>query len=99
MRFQRLDEGPNTTLEIEGSLDALTAAELRPVIDDLAEKPEAHVTVELSHLSSIDASGVGALVAIYKRVHENHGEVLLHGLMGQPLAIFRLLKLESLTLA
>ena len=98
MNFRKLDQGNNTTLGIEGSLDALSAADLRPVIEEIVDRThtDMHVIVDVSELQSIDASGVGALVAIYKRVHGNHGDVALHGLVGQPLAIFKLLKLDNI---
>ena len=98
MNFSRLEEGMNTTFEIEASLDALSAADLRPVIEEIVDHThtDMHVIVDVSHLDLIDASGVGALVAIYKRVHSNHGEVAVHGLVGQPVAIFRLLKLDRI---
>ena len=98
MNFTRMEEGKNTTLEIEGSLDALTAAELRPVIEEIVSRThtDMHVVVDLSQLATIDASGVGVLVAIYKRVIGKHGDLAVQGLIGQPLAILKLLKLDSI---
>ena len=96
MTVNQSSNGLATTLEIEGTLDALSAAELRPVIEALAAADRVHLTVELSHLDTIDASGVGAIVSIYKRVHAHRGEVRIQGLAGQPLQIFKLLKLDTL---
>ena len=42
----------------------------------------------------LDSSGVGALVSLYKRVRAYGGEVVMIGLRDQPLAIFRLLRLD-----
>ena len=42
----------------------------------------------------VDSSGVGALVSLYKRVRGQGGEVVVIGLRDQPLAIFRLLRLD-----
>ena len=42
----------------------------------------------------LDSSGVGALVSLYKRVRARGGEVVVLGLRDQPLAIFRLLRLD-----
>ena len=47
----------------------------------------------LPRLKTIDSSGVGVLVSLYKRVRAQGGEVLVIGL-DQPLAIFKLLKLN-----
>ena len=42
----------------------------------------------------VDSSGVGAIVSLYKRVRGQGGEVVVSGLRDQPLAIFRLLRLD-----
>lgn len=83
-----------TTLRVEGELDALSAPTLRPTIDGiLAESPKT-VVVDLSGLRMIDSSGVGAIVSLYKRLRATGGDFRLDGLAGQPLAIFKVLKLD-----
>jgi anti-sigma B factor antagonist len=52
------------------------------------------VVIDMSALRSVDSSGVGAVVSLYKRVRAQGGQVSVQGLMGQPLAIFRLLRLD-----
>jgi anti-anti-sigma regulatory factor len=42
----------------------------------------------------VDSSGVGALVSLYKRARAQGGAVIVTGLRDQPLAIFRLLRLD-----
>lgn len=53
------------------------------------------VTLDLSGLSSIDSSGIGALVSLCKRLSEQGGNVRAVGTHDQPLAVFRLLGLEG----
>jgi anti-sigma B factor antagonist len=96
MTFTRIDEGTKTTLRIEGSLDAVSTPELRPTIEQLLTDGRMHVTVDLGHLRLIDSSGVGVIVSIYKRVRAAGGKVVLTGVRDQPLAIFKLLRLERL---
>jgi len=81
-------------LVIEGELDAVTVSELRAEIEKLLTRPAKRVDVDLSRLRMIDSSGVGALVSLYKRVRANGGNVVVQGLRDQPLAIFRLLRLD-----
>ncbi len=83
-----------TTLRVEGELDALSAPTLRPDIDTIANENPKLVVVDLSHLRMIDSSGVGAIVSLYKRMRASGAEFKLEGLNGQPLAIFRVLKLD-----
>jgi anti-sigma B factor antagonist len=39
---------------------------------------------------------VGAIVSLYKRVRADGGDVFVVGLQGQPLSIFRLLRLDRI---
>jgi anti-sigma B factor antagonist len=95
MNVTRIDQGRQTLLKIEGELDANTAPELRPVIEAVVAAQRQLVTVDLSALSSIDSSGVGALVSLYKRMRAAGGDVQISGLSQQPLAIFKLLRLDA----
>ncbi len=83
-----------TTLRIEGELDALSAPILRPTIDTIIGDNPKLVVVDVSALRMIDSSGVGAIVSLYKRLRASGGSVRLDGLGGQPLAVFRVLKLD-----
>ncbi len=94
MTFERTDKGDETELRIEGSLDAMSTPELRPVIDQLVAEKRARITVNVAALRLIDSSGVGAIVSLYKRSRSQGGEVTVKGLRDQPLAIFKLLRLD-----
>src|SRR5262245_54894100 len=94
MTFTRVDKGEETTLHIEGALDALTAPELRPTLEALVAEQRRMVIVDLAELRLVDSSGVGAIVALYKRIRAQGGQVKVVGLRDQPLAIFRLLRLD-----
>ena len=94
MKFSRPDNGEETMLVIEGTLDAVTAPELRGVVDNIVGQNKREVTLDLSQLRLIDSSGVGVIVSLFKRVRANGGEVRIVGLKDQPKAIFRLLRLD-----
>lgn len=81
-------------IAIEGELDTVTVGDLRNQIDKMVAKEPKRVEVDLAALRMLDSSGVGALVALYKRVRGYGGEVVMVGLRDQPLAIFRLLRLD-----
>ena len=81
-------------LKLAGSLDAMTAPELLPTIDRLVEEKRTRITVNLEGLDLIDSSGVAAIVALYKRTRSNGGRVLVIGARDQPLAIFKLLRMD-----
>jgi len=94
MKFVRTDKGEETTLAIEGVLDAVTAPEIRPTLDQIVADQRKSVMVDVSHLRLIDSSGVGVIVSLYKRCKAFGGVVQLTGLKDQPLAIFKLLRLD-----
>ena len=93
--FARNDQGDVSNLRIAGTLDVNTAPELAPTIDKLVEERRTRVVVDLTGLDLIDSSGVAALVALYKRVRALGGEVKVSGARDQPLAIFKLLRMDK----
>ena len=90
---QRTDKG--TTLAVRGSLDINTAPQLSDEIDRvIGDKPKT-VIVDLSGLDLIDSSGVAALVKLYKGVRGGGGVITISGARDQPLAIFKLLRMDK----
>jgi anti-sigma B factor antagonist len=94
-QFIRSDNGDETTIRISGKLDVLTAPEMAPIIEALVSEQRRQVTVELSGLDLIDSSGVAGIVGLYKRVRAAGGEVKVVGARDQPLAIFKLLRMDK----
>jgi anti-sigma B factor antagonist len=94
MRYKQEDRGGDTFLEIEGTLDAVTAPELRTVVEQLVSDKKKSVVLDLSSLRLIDSSGVGVIVSLFKRIRAQGGQVKIVGLRDQPRAIFRLLRLD-----
>ena len=87
-------DGGACQLRIEGSLDALTVRDIRPIIDAVVADQPKRVTVDFDALTMIDSSGVGAIVSLFKRVKASGGEVVVVNAKDQPLAVLKLLKLE-----
>lgn len=96
--FARTDNGDLTQLRIGGTLDVLTAPEVGAHVEKLVSERRLRVTVDLSGLDLIDSSGVAVLVGLYKRVRANGGQVVVSGARDQPLAIFRLLRMDKVFL-
>ena len=96
MNLVREDREELTVVRLEGALDAVSTPELRPVIDALVEERRPHVRLDVTQLRLIDSSGVGVIVSLYKRLHEHGGKLEIEGMRDQPLAIFRLLRLDRI---
>ena len=84
-----------TKLTIRGSLDINTAPALAEEIDKIiAAKPQ-KIDVDLAALDLIDSSGVAALVKLYKGIRSGGGNITISGARDQPLAIFKLLRMDK----
>ena len=85
-----------TVLHLDGTFDAFTTPALQPTIDELAAQAGANVTVDVSALRLIDSLGIRAIVSLHRQLERSGGQVRVIGIHDQPLALFRLLKLDAL---
>ena len=85
----------DTTLVVRGSLDINSAPALAEEIDKIVAARPTKVVVDLAMLDLIDSSGVAALVKLYKGVRNAGGAMTISGARDQPLAIFKLLKMDK----
>ena len=83
------------TLTVRGSLDINTAAQLAEEIDKIVATKPSKVECNLAALDLIDSSGVAALVKLYKGVRNTSGAMTISGARDQPLAIFKLLRMDK----
>lgn len=84
-----------TRLTIRGSLDINSAPALGEQIDKIVATRPVRVIADLNSLDLIDSSGVAALVKLYKGVRGVGGAVTIVGARDQPLAIFKLLRMDK----
>ena len=84
-----------TRLTLRGSLDINSAPVLSEEIDRIIAAKPGKVAVDLASLDLIDSSGVAALVKLYKGIRNAGGEVAIIGARDQPLAIFKLLRMDK----
>lgn len=84
-----------TMLVVRGSLDINTAPILAVEIDRIIAARPGRVNVDLTPLDLIDSSGVAALVKLYKGVRSAGGSIAISGARDQPLAIFKLLRMDK----
>lgn len=83
-------------LRIDGALDSLSVADVRLTMDALIEQGYRKIVMDVSALRMIDATGVGAIASLHRRVSADQGWVCISGARDQPLAIFRLLNFDKL---
>ncbi len=93
--FEVTNNGTETTLLVRGSLDINTAPALAEEIDKIVAAKPTKVICDLTGLDLIDSSGVAALVKLYKGVKSTGAAITISGARDQPLAIFKLLRMDK----
>src|SRR5690242_10166878 len=86
--------GDCAVLQVAGEVDAYTAPMLREQLRDLAAKGAVHLIADLSQVSFLDSTGLGALVGGLKRLREAGGSLTL--VIAAP-RILRLFQITGLT--
>lgn len=81
--------------EVDGNLDAGFVENFRAEIDALAQARE-DVAMNLSRVSFVDSCGIGALVALHRKLLARGYRLKVSGLRGQPLQLFINLELIPL---
>jgi len=66
-------DGEIVFINLAGNLVASTAENLRKQVETLLGKNFCHIMVELSNISFMDSSGLGACMAIHKVINEKNG--------------------------
>lgn len=95
MNCVRTDRDNESILRIDGTLDALTAPEIRPIFDKLVTEKRPRVVLDIHDVTMIDSSGVGAMVSLFKRIKADGGVVTVARARDQPLSVLKLLKLDK----
>lgn len=93
--FETKKTPAGTQLFVRGSLDINSAPALAEEIDKIVAGKPTKVECDLSGLDLIDSSGVAALVKLYKGVRSAGGAITIVGARDQPLAIFKLLRMDK----
>lgn len=87
-------DGNTLTLLFSGNLDAEGSQKALPLLDKVISNPELQdVEVDLSNVTFLDSSGIGAIVYLYKRLVANNRRMRIENVTGQPLEIFTLLRI------
>lgn len=78
----------------EERLDAHNSGELKTEIQNLFEKGNLNLLIDMKTVRFIDSSGLGALVSGFKNATTNHGTLKLSSLQPQVKSMFELTRLH-----
>jgi anti-anti-sigma factor len=97
LMFERIHSEPGLVrLHLRGGLDSEASTALRDSLAALATVQAREVVIDLSHVTFIDGSGLGALSFLFKRLSARGRRLTLAGVSGQPLAMLRHLGLAKI---
>jgi anti-sigma B factor antagonist len=83
-------------VRVEGQLVVGNRTELKEHVQRLLEKGERRFLIDFAQTGYIDSSGLGALVALARKVREEGGDLRLSGLNEDLRSLFELTKLDTL---
>jgi anti-anti-sigma factor len=95
--FERIQSEPGRVrLHLRGGLDGESSRALRDGLCALTTVEAREVVIDLSNVTYLDGSGVGALSFLFKRLTARGRRLTISGVAGQPLAMLRQLGLDGL---
>jgi anti-anti-sigma factor len=80
---------------LKGPLDIETVAEMKDDFEALTARASSGVVLDMTGVTFMDSSGVGALVFMYKRLTAQQATMHLVGLNGQPQKLIKLLRIHQ----
>lgn len=97
MKIERINsECGDLVIKIHGEFDALGSSKIRPELEKVARQTEPeNVFLDLTEVSFLDSSGVGAIVFLYKRLKEHSRKLKITGANGQPRELLELLRIHK----
>lgn len=82
-------------LYFEGELEASVEEEVSVKVEQIAGRGLGQkLILDVGDMKMIDSAGIGVIVGFFKRLRSGGGDLKLARLGGQPLQIFKLLRLD-----
>jgi anti-sigma B factor antagonist len=66
-----------TVVTVSGEIDLATQGQLRAQLNDLVVAGKVNLVLDLSGVTFVDSTGLGALIGTRRRVHAFHGSLAL----------------------
>lgn len=92
---QSIANNENLLVKLSGEMDAQGCVTIRSELERIIEQLNTHILIDLSEVSFIDSSGIGAIVFLFKRLKQQNRSLELMGVQGQPQELMKLLRMDS----
>ena len=96
MEMERTEREGVDLLACRGRLDMVAAPRLKSTVDAVVQRGRARVVVDLSEVSFIDSSGLGALVGGLKAARQAGGDLRIAAAAEQVRAVLKLTNLDRI---
>jgi anti-sigma B factor antagonist len=87
-------DGRIAVVRLDGRLNMVAAPRLKGAIEDVVARGSTHVVVDLSAVSFMDSSGLGALIAALKKARQSQGDLRIAGVNEQVATVLQLTNLD-----
>lgn len=94
MKYQVIENEKALAINLSGELDTVTAELLRELLNSLLQKEKKQVVIDLSGISFINSSGLGALVSASLSFRRDGGRIVLSGIQGMVSRVFELTRMN-----
>lgn len=91
-RFGLLTVGAEdeAVVKIVGELDLSTAPRLRDALVDLSNQGARQITIDLAEMEFIDSTGLSVLLAAWRRMRENGGDLAVQSPSAAAMKVFEI---------
>jgi anti-sigma B factor antagonist len=83
LQIERIVEPEGPVLALAGELDVYTSVQLKELIRDVFSTGTRVLTLDLSQVERLDASGLGVLVGGIQRAYQQDGKLVVRGMQGR----------------
>ncbi|MCA9732760.1 STAS domain-containing protein [candidate division KSB1 bacterium] len=90
--------GNTISAKLVGAITEGDSKKLKTGFDQLRDAGAVKVVVDLTHVPTISSSGIGKLIALYRRVKEQKRDFEVHGIHENLYALFKSIHLDKLFL-
>ena len=91
-------ESQNWAVSVKGEIDIYNSTSVKDILSNLIQERPCDVVLDCTELEYIDSTGLGALVAIVKKVKSYQGNVHISNLKPSVAKVFHITNLDKVFL-
>ncbi len=85
------DEGEITVIKLDGVVDTVSCVKLRSILDDLVDRGNTKLVIDMSNVEYVSSSGWGVFSSRIKEIRDSGGDIKIFGMDREVDNIFHLL--------